>query len=370
MAGDAFPYLIPASDLEMVRNCSGLAHFVAQKMAPRRIFRDVLVVRGTFELDEGRLRFAKVQEPVRLADRYVPGRPASRSSLLLAGDLHLDKPGADVVMMGHARPAAGRATARWACSVALADRGRALARLTLEALGPRVYLPSRVGAKHLSDAAATTAVPIRYELAFGGAFTRRDGSVEVHRENPSGVGFVDDRELDEDAPLPGPQWQLAGAPLTRLNEVGALAGFGPVPRSWASRAKFAGSYDAAWRAQADRDEQARLVPDYAPDFSPAFFQCAHPALRTERPLRGDERLVLHGLIADAPELTVELPGLGMIAEVYPRATRVRRERMTLDTVDVDLDTMRVGLVWRLTLDPRERIGSTILYTDDLLEDAA
>lgn len=362
------PYKIPPSDLEMVHNASAFDHINAQKMDKGRVFRDVLVVRATFTLDEGRLRVAPRQRSIRHADRTVPGRPASRASLEHAGDIHLDKPGADIVVTGTARSPGGREAKRWSCSVTLADRGQALARLALEALGPRSYLPALAGAHSLAAPSPTTAVPIRYELAFGGAYTKKDGKSEVYRENPSGLGFVDVDAVRADEPVLGPQWQLEGAPLTKLSDpAGGLAGFGPVSRSWASRARFAGTYDAAWRERSEREAKDGLVPDYAPDFSHAFFHCAHPSLRTERPLRGDERVLLQGLLADAPELAFELPGFGMIAEVLPRYGSARKERMRLDTVDVDLDTKVVGLVWRLTLDPKERIGSAILYTDDLLE---
>jgi hypothetical protein len=359
------PYDIPTSDLELVRNLSGFAHFSAQKMAPGRIFKDVLVVRGTFELDERELRVASEQEPVRLADRHRPGKPASRATLLSAGDLHLDKPGADVIVTGTAHTPGSRALQRWSCSVAIAAGTRSLAQLTLEATGPRSYVHRRLGGWRLEEPAPTVEVPITYELSFGGAFTRSNGTTMVYPDNPAGVGFVDIDALDPAVPLSGPQWQHPEAPLSRLGEFGALAGLGPVARSWAARARFAGTYDAAWRDRSEREARERKVPDYAPDFSSAFFHAAHPSLRTERPLRGNERVLLHGLLAEQPRFEFTLPGFAMLVEILPRNGGPRSERMTLDTVDVDIDSKTVGLVWRYTLDPRERIGSALIYPDEL-----
>ncbi len=361
------PYDVPTSDLEHVKNLSGFAHFTAQKMAPGRVFQDVVVVRGTFDLDEGALRISEKQSPVRFADRYRPGRPAARSSLFSAGDLHLDKPGADVIVSGVARSPSGRAVQRWHCSVAIATGGRSLARLTLEATGPRSYAYSRLSGWRLTDPGPTVEVPIVYELAFGGAFIQSDGTSRVFSENPCGVGFEDVDFLDPSTTLIGPQWQLPEAPLSKLGEPGELAGFGPIARNWKSRARFAGTYDAAWKERSSREASERKVPDYAADFSAAFFHAAHPKLRTERPLRGDERVFLHGLVADQPELQFVLPGIAMVAEVLPRHGEFRKDRMTLDTVEIDLESMTVGLVWRRTLDPRERIGSVLLYLDDVEE---
>ena len=72
-----------------------------------------------------------------------------------------------------------------------------------------------------------------------------------------------------------------------------------VARPWTSRLKYAGTYDDAWLHATREDVAAGRPADYARDFDPRFFQCAHPGLILPDYLEGDEEIVLTGLMPGA-----------------------------------------------------------------------
>jgi hypothetical protein len=119
---------------------------------------------------------------------------------------------------------------------------------------------------------------------------------------PRRPALFDERTLDTALEYAAPQSEAVASPIGKPNEERPLAGFGPIARWWSSRLPFAGTYDDAW-LEKHRDELARGLPsDYAADFDPRFFQCAHSALTTEEHLTGDEEVVLAGLAPGGEEL--------------------------------------------------------------------
>jgi hypothetical protein len=360
---------IPQPVLQTTFNNTPFRHFQAQKMGPGRVFFDCVVVKGTFRLESGIAPLGREQSPVTLADRYHPGRDAARSSIAEAGDLHLGKPGADVLVTGAAEAPHGKACTRWSCGVTVQEGPRPLLDHRLEATGPRTWQRGPLGGLRLSDPDATLSTPIRYELAYGGHYVRRsdpgtpDRAV-VHRANPSGTGFFDPAALDTAHGSEGPRWEVPGSPVTTCNDDSPLAGFGPVARMWAARLRWAGTYDQAWETRVQRDFASGLMPDYPADFDPRFFHAAHPALIAPAPLSPESFVVLRGLVADAPELAFRLTPIRPRAEVLQGARTWRDHPAPLDTLHVDLDRRLVHAVWRIVLDPRLRTSSVILHAEE------
>ena len=167
--------------------------------------------------------------------------------------------------------------------------------------------------------------------------------------------------MDASAEYRAPQWQTRAHPVTRFNQEVALCGFGPVARPWASRLGYAGTYDDAW-IQKTREEVARgMVSDYAADFDPRFFQCAHPELIAPSYLVGDEEIVLTGLVADGGLETLELPALRVTAALRDGEGSLSQRPLPLDTVHIDLDAATMSLCWRLTLDPALDVQAAMLF---------
>ena len=148
--------------------------------------------------------------------------------------------------------------------------------------------------------------------------------------------------------------------MTAINHEVALAGLGPVARSWSARIGYAGTYDEAWERAMRADVASGLPADYAADFDERFFQCAHPALIAPSYLDGDEEIELTGLGRGAGPFTLQLPGTPVGARLCTGTGTWHRERMRLDTVHIDLDAEEVFLCWRLTLDQGRDIRGAIL----------
>jgi hypothetical protein len=219
----------------------------------------------------------------------------------------------------------------------------------------------------LTEPEPATEVPIRYELAYGGAYAlpAQTGDSDgprwcIEESNPCGSGFFDARSLDKGRFYPGPQWEHPLHPVTAINHPVPLSGFGPTARSWSSRLQYAGTYDAAWEERAHSDMRQGLPADYPADFDLRFFNGAHPELISRTHLRGDEQIGLAGLTGSAAPFIFSLPGVSLRAELLDVSGRWREEQILLDTVHIDLDTASVHLCWRLTLDEQRDVRSAVI----------
>lgn len=362
---------VPRPRLEIVKNLTPFPHFQIQKMGPGRRFFDTVTVKGTFTLGPDGLAIAERQSPILCADRHLDPARASRSSIEFAGDVVLVKAGTDVLVTGTARSPGGKALTGWDVAVVVRGRAGTVLRHTLQVTGPRTWEHRALRGWTLSDPGPAVSVPIRYELAYGGAYVDPSSDPEsprwiVHKPNPSGTGFFDEGALDRSRPHPGPQWQLHNHAVTAMNREVPLAGLGPVGRSWSSRYRYAGTYDRAWEDKTREDAAQGLVPDYPADFDVRFFQCAHPALWTAEPLAGDEHVGLSGLAGGAGDTVFQLPCVRLPVRVLSGEGQWHDQGMPLDTVHIHLGApggALVHLCWRLTLDPERDLKAAVIACD-------
>lgn len=349
-------FFVPDPILTEVDNQTPFQHLSFDKMGPGRLFYDVVVVRGSFDLCPNRVSLAREQTLPVLADAWWDEQNAELSSLKEVGDVLLYKPGTDVFVTGTARTAPQQPATDWRAGV-MVMRGEAILLSHILALhGSRFWQHTRLKGWHLSPATPADTVPLRYELAFGGAYMKRaKGNVltlETYKPNPSGTGFFDAATLNTDARYPGPQIEDPKKPIGRINESYPLAGFGPVARFWSDRTRYAGTYDAAWKEQFEFSKRNQLAPDFPPDFDLRFYQCAHPSLICPTFLNGNERIGLGGLLPEATSFVTHLPGIRLQAHILA-ATAPPSQTMplNLDTVHIDLDALKIHLSWRLRLNP-------------------
>jgi hypothetical protein len=330
--------ILPSPRLKHVDDQTGLTVFQYDKMAPGRTFHDVVVVKASFDLTSEGINPASSPAPLSLADTHRNEDDPTGSSLVRAGDLIMGKPGADIYVTGAARNP--RPSKHWLVGVTLGPMDKPLLRYECVVTGPHRWQHSILKGWHSSPPELTQAVPIQYELAYGGRAPSPPEPPEQWERsgtNPSGSGYSMAAYSITDTP-PAPQWEPATAfGSSRSKE---LVGLGPVARFWASRQQYAGTYDEAWLRQFKEE----AIPDYPADFDSRFFQCAHPQLQTRAPLRGDEALCLVGLLAEKTRLETRLPGLAIVANAKNGTAR-----LPLDTVHIDLDAQQVHLVWHLTL---------------------
>lgn len=355
---------IPAPRLQTVANNTGLRHFQCDKMGARRSFHDIVIVKVTVTLSTDPV-VAEEQAPILLADEPWDPDLTELSSLKHAGDAVLTKLHTDVIVTGTARAPGGQPVPEWEAAVEVVRGSNTVLVSRAQVLGPRRWRHIDAKGWVLTDPEPTLEVPIRYELAYGGAYPADEpaaGAPEpdpdapppakwvVHPPNPSGTGFFDERAMDPAREYRAPQWQHRDHPVTMFNREVPLCGFGPVSRIWSSRLKLAGTYDTAWVKKTRAEAKEGLPVDYAPDFDYRFFQCAHPELIAKGYLEGDERILLRGLGPDGELRVAQLPGVSILATLVFGNGGGAVERLALDTVHVDVEKGTVDLSWRIALD--------------------
>ncbi|NUP10802.1 MAG: DUF2169 domain-containing protein [Polyangiaceae bacterium] len=351
----------PEIHLDDVYNGTPFEHFVCDKMGVGRQYFDTLVVKGTFTLKKGaRAELAPEQRPIVFADEPWNLDDPERSALRVAGEVLLTKPNTDVIVSGHAHAPSGEPQTDWSTSVEV--RGKELeVEAGAHAVGPNAWRYSVREGWNLSDPEPVTKVPIRYDLAFGGAYqaweAEEDGALgwRVWADNPSGIGFFDTEHMDGEQAYAAPQWLPEAAWFGRTRDV-PLAGYGPIARPWPSRLRHAGTYDDQWLKEARRSIERGIPADYARDFDPRFFQCAHPSLIMPRYLVGDEVIRLTGLMPGEPTFTFQLPCIALEAKLRDAGGTEQVQLLCLDTVNIDTDAATVSLCWRLSVAQQRKIG--------------
>ncbi|MFN8588605.1 MAG: DUF2169 domain-containing protein [Candidatus Eisenbacteria bacterium] len=288
------------------------------------------VVRATFRVVKlTKLELAPEQVPPTLADEYAdePGK----SSLVAASDFAVRKPGADVIVLGHAHAPGGKPVTELDVRIEVGDVAT-----RLRVFGDRSWKRALLGLSP-SRPEPFRKMPLAWERAFGGtcaAAGRADGEDRLDA-NPVGAGFWRNEKDAVDQPLPN--LEDPGALVKSWKDQPGSAGTGFVAPDWEPRRAFAGTYDAAW----ERDRMP-LLPD---DFDERFWQCAPAALQAAAPFRGGERVRLSGL-HPAGEIAFELPRDQVTVDVLLPAERVATHAAVLDTLVLQPDEERVSLVWR------------------------
>lgn len=289
---------------------------------------DVVVVKGTYDLEPGRRpRISERQEPLTISERYY-GAP-NTTSLVRAGDLAAFKPRADVAIIAEAHAPRGAPSSSWLAEVRIGAL-----RKILRVHGPRAWRRSMGMFWELEDAEPCTRVPIRYELAFGGAFEHGD-EPRVCERNPIGVGYAPGPIPRDVVRWPAPRIEDAADPITELGREHAPAGLGFVSRSWQPRLALAGTFDERWKR-----EKWPLPPD---DWDDAFNNAAHPDLVVPY-LRGGEPF--HAIALSASAIEFPVPHEKIDVRFRYRDGRIETHPTNLDTFTVDLVQGKLLLTYR------------------------
>lgn len=288
----------------------------------------LVAVKATFDIVPGeRLRLADEQLPPVLVPEYF-GEPG-RSSLRYDSDLLAARPGTDVLVLASAHAPQGKPAPTVPVSLRV---GRLHKELLVH--GERIYEQGWTRVTTTRPQVFTQR-PIRYEYAFGGS-DLSDADPRSHcidERNPIGRGFA--RRAAHVVGRPAHTIEYPGGEPVD----GGPAGFGPIDASWLPRRKLAGTYDARW-------EQSKkpLLPD---DFEPAFALSAPTDQRTERPLKGGERVELLNMTPEGV-LRFEIPRIQLGFTTRLGARREQHDsRLVL--VQVEPDDKRLCLVWQSVL---------------------
>jgi len=291
-----------------------------------------VILKATLSL-RPRLALAPVQVPVTLADEYYADPAAS--SLMKSSELHIGKPGTDVLLVGRAWAPGGRAAPESWVRVSVAERQK-----TVRVWGDRVW--RRDGTP--SGPEPFEAMPLVWERAFGGMLQLADRTLAEER-NPIGVGFLGGRLREELEGQPVPNLEDPAAPLERLGQSVAPACFAPIAPHWLPRRSFAGTYDETW--------QRKRAPYLPKDFDRRFLQCAAAELAFDRYLQGGESVQVRGATPDAPiEFTLPVANLHVTVRV---AGAEEHPVAQLETVLIEPDENRMCLTWRAELPCDRRV---------------
>jgi hypothetical protein len=302
----------------------------ALAILPDRHGVDALIVtaKGTFDIAPAPALSAE-QAPCELADVHS-GEPGL-SSLICAGEMHLPKPGTDVVLVGHAHAPGGRPVESFDVRVRVGPLEK-----VVRVFGDRAWKAGIWGTS-ITAPAPFVSMPLVYERAFGGTLpAEAEGGAAAEERNPVGVGFRGGRRPARMDGTPLPNLEDPRALLRKPGDAPAPAGFGCIAPSWLPRRRYAGTYDERWRK-----ERAPYLPA---DFDPRYFHVAHPDLVHPTALRGDERVEVDNASARGT-LRFGLPGLAATGSVRI-AGRTADLRFALETVTIEPDRDRFTLVWR------------------------
>jgi hypothetical protein len=361
-------------------------------------------------------RPAREQASVAVKDEYFG--EVNQSSVKQESDLAPGKPRCDVIVVGSAHSPTGAPVGRVEVGVHVrrlaaippfAEAGERLDR-RLVVHGARDFVRRSLalgGGFRLTDPEPFVSQPLRYEHAFGGevkVYAGDEAAPRVRREhrlseevrarhpegagapvahavclhNPLGVGWIEGWYAEAAAiqRWPAPRIEAPDAPLTaalferllrgdaRAGDLPALTpqGFGVVAKPWQPRLALAGTLDDRWEA-----ERWPLMPL---DYDLGYWNGAHAAMQCD-PLFGGELVELRNLLPPGAPGVVTAGGATVCRLCLPDpvvAARLKRKAERLwtaprvDTLILDLEAMRVSMVWRLSTPAAAAIERATLFT--------
>jgi len=286
-----------------------------------------VVLKATFTLGP-QPRPAEEQVPVVVADQYL-GEPGS-SSLEMVGEVHLARPGTDVVLTGDAVAPGGRPVDRLDVAVTVGGRGKAV-----RVFGDRQWYSGAMGIQP-GRPRPFLRMPLVYERAFGGAM---EGAGAFEPRNPVGMGFWSGRAAGEAVGRPVPNLEDPRQLLNAPGDSPPPACFGPVAPSRQPRVGFAGTYGEQWQRT-----RAPLLPA---DFDERFSNVASPGLTFPGYLQGGEPVQVSGVSAAGP-LSFNLPVCRPVATVA-LGRDLHRPPFFLERVHIQAREERLCMLWRAAL---------------------
>lgn len=308
------------------------------------------------------------QEALVLGDRYHEGGGPYDAALAVENELGPPKPCTDVLVEANCYAPGGEATyCRPSVSIGKETR-------ELIVMGDR-FAVLRPGQKPIfTPAAKFSVLPIRYEFAYGGVDRQHTLAPLMCPTNPIGVGFLlaptdGSPPRDQWTPLPNIEHPASMVtvdtllvPHDQLENVRAPAGFGPVPKHWEPRSRFAGMPASAkpfWNLMHGAETQ---VGKMFREMQPSFWSCAAAGMAFPL-LEGHEKIVLRHMTRDREETSLRLP----VSKPKLRAgfddAPLQDVKLSLSTVSIAVERGEVTLSWRgtlpspegLTLDKLQRV---------------
>jgi uncharacterized protein YjbI with pentapeptide repeats len=286
-----------------------------------------VVVKGTFDLVANGAAVLRAEGEFPIGDLHLDDDP--EKSLAHGSDLAIFKTKADVTLVGtaYAPPSAGGSTPAMQVEFRFGSGSEGFVRRAA-VLGDRHWQKALLAIAPTAPESFET-MPLTWEHAFGGP---------AFEANPVGAGHKGHTSKDGVARLPNLE---DPAHLVRSpGDAAAPVCFAPIAMLWKERWSKLGTYDRRWFKQ--------RWPYFPEDFDWAFFQIAPKAQQLPY-LTGDETFSVVGMRPDMPRLDGRLPGLRarcFLQMTDAAGAEFRELPRVLDTAALDVDTMKLSLVWR------------------------
>ncbi len=254
------------------------------------------------------------------------GEPG-QSSLQFASDLHLPKPGTDIVIHAHAQVPDRKPVRSLDVRARIADRERALT-----VWGDRVWQSGVISAPEPFES-----IPIRYEFAYGGRALDAAGQEISCVHNPVGMGFHPEGSAKALEGKRLPNIECPDQLIRQPDDQPQPAGFGFIAPYWEPRASQAGTYDDDWRK--------RRAPYVPRDYRPRFQNAAHPDWIYPGFLQGGEPVHLENL-HPAGSLSFEVPLVNLGGRVNFSGRPEQPLEFDLTTLVIDVDRQTLFVSWQ------------------------
>lgn len=240
-------------------------------------------------------------------------------SIRYGSDLEPLKPRGECMVIGSFHAPGGRPVAQSKIAFQIGSVGKQIA-----VFGDRAWHLGRA-----SEPKPISTLTLSWEHAFGGP---------GFADNPVGRGMAP-VETDGQSRMLLPNLEDPTRLVASRDSRPRPVGMGPVPRTWSSRLRLAGTYDAHW--------QKTRYPWFPADIDWRFFNAAPIDQQIEGYWRGDEEIALLHLHPEHPSVRCRLPGLRVHAFVVAQGSeRLHDVGLALDTITIDADRGLAYCVWR------------------------
>lgn len=345
----------PSKPRKVVEHDGYLAMFVPDSSLDRLEKFHVCIKRTyAFEPDR-RLERTVWQRPFFSADQYFEQGNPYEASLQWEAELGPPKARTDVIVNGICYAPGGEARS---CYPEVRV-GKHLHRIIV--VGDRLAIIRAGREPEFTPADKFAALPVRYEHAYGGVDRQHSMSPLMCPTNPIGTGYV---VAPVDGEAPRDRWVILPniedprsliqpgsliVPATQKQDVRAPAGFGWIPRYWEPRSLLAGQPENAkplW------DQLFGAVDKDGKHFralQPAFWNGAPTGLQVPT-LEGHEKISIKHMHRSREEFAVVLPMDQPRLKVGINETVMTPVKVSLATVQVEVEAEQVCLSWRGSID--------------------
>jgi hypothetical protein len=333
------------------------------------------IVKRTFDFAPNEMLQTKTwQRQIFTSDQYFENGNPYEAAVRFESDLCPPKVGVDVLVNAICYPPGGEARQ---CYPEVKVGDHPVRRVAV--IGDRVAWIKGGGTPVFSPAKKFSALPLRYEYAYGGVDRQHAMSPLMCGSNPIGTGYLmapvqGEAPRDRWTPLPNIEWPdrlltpdtLLVPMMGKQAELRAPAGFGPIPRHWEPRSLKAGMPGDAkpmWKLLfADQDKDG----EHFREMQPSFWNAAPEGMVFPQ-LEGHEKITLRHMHRQWEDLVIRLPIMQPSLRVAINDNAMEAVAVTLDTVQVEVEAGEVMLTWRGTVPRPDDLDALDKLTGVLME---